>query len=244
MYSFTSRIRFSETDVNSCLTLTGLMNYFQDCTTFQSESIGQGFSALRARSLAWILSSWQVRLHRLPKMGEEVIIGTLPYEFHGFFGFREFLLSTPEGERLCEAHSVWINMNIATGRPQKLTEQDLKGYELSERLGVEFPPRKIPLSATWDKEEPIKIYRHNLDSNRHVNNCQYISMAENYLEEGFLVTDMRVEYKQQGLLGDVFYPFIHRETGEEGERVLVLFNQGEDVTKPNPYAVVEFVSRK
>ena len=244
MYSFTSRIRFSETDENSCLTLTGLMNYFQDCTVFQTDSIGQGLEVVKARSLAWVLSSWQVRLHRLPKLGEEVITSTLPYDLHGFFGLREFLMATPEGERLCEAHSVWVNMNTKAGRPQRLTEEDMRGYELGERLGVEFPARKIPLPDCWEREEEFVIHRHNLDSNHHVNNCQYISMAESYLPEGFLVTGMRVEYKQQGLLGDVFYPMIHREAGEEGEKVLVLFNQGKNPESLNPFAVVEFVSRR
>ena len=37
-YSFTSRIRYSEIGEDGCLTLPGLINYFQDCSTFQSEA--------------------------------------------------------------------------------------------------------------------------------------------------------------------------------------------------------------
>ena len=36
-YYFDSRIRYSELDENLCLPLHGLINYFQDCSTFQSE---------------------------------------------------------------------------------------------------------------------------------------------------------------------------------------------------------------
>ena len=34
VYDFTSRVRYSETDADAKLSLTGIMNYFQDCSTF------------------------------------------------------------------------------------------------------------------------------------------------------------------------------------------------------------------
>ena len=41
-YSFKGRVRYSEIGENGCLTLPGIQDYYQDCCTFQSESIGQG----------------------------------------------------------------------------------------------------------------------------------------------------------------------------------------------------------
>ena len=37
IYSFDGRVRYSETGENGLLTLPGILNYFQDCSTFQSE---------------------------------------------------------------------------------------------------------------------------------------------------------------------------------------------------------------
>ena len=34
MYQFESRIRYSETGEDGCLTLTGMINYLQDCSIF------------------------------------------------------------------------------------------------------------------------------------------------------------------------------------------------------------------
>ncbi len=134
-------------------------------------------------------------------------------------------------------------MSILEGKPKKLTEEDVRGYDTSEKLDMEFPPRKIALPKEWERQEPITIHRQHLDFNHHVNNCQYISMAEDYLEGSFSEGLLRVEYKQQGLLGDIFYPFIHREKVEEGEKVIVVFNQEEEIEKPKPYAVVEFTRK-
>ena len=76
MYTFDSRIRYSETDSEGKLTLCALINYFQDCSTFQSEDIGRGLQFLKEHDLAWVLCSWQIVVDRYPKMGEKVTIGT------------------------------------------------------------------------------------------------------------------------------------------------------------------------
>lgn len=41
-YSFDSCVRFSEVGEDQKLTLGSVINYFQDCSTFQSESLGAG----------------------------------------------------------------------------------------------------------------------------------------------------------------------------------------------------------
>ncbi len=62
-YSFDSRIRYSEIGENGCLTLPGILNYFQDCCTFHSESIGQGMEAVNKRERVWVLSAnWGKRM--------------------------------------------------------------------------------------------------------------------------------------------------------------------------------------
>ena len=42
MYSFDSRVRYSEVDEDRKLSLTGVINYMQDCSTFQSEDLNMG----------------------------------------------------------------------------------------------------------------------------------------------------------------------------------------------------------
>ncbi len=49
MYAFDSRVRYSEIDHQGTMTLPALINYFQDCSTFQSEDIGVGLEVLREK---------------------------------------------------------------------------------------------------------------------------------------------------------------------------------------------------
>ena len=44
-YKLEGRVRYSEIGEKGYLSLPGILNYFQDCCTFHSESVGQGMKA-------------------------------------------------------------------------------------------------------------------------------------------------------------------------------------------------------
>ena len=57
---------------------------------------------------------------------------------------------------------------------------------------------------------------HHLDTNRHVNNAQYISMAIDALRSQGQIVDARrifVQYKRMALLGDTIVPRVHEQDG-------------------------------
>ena len=76
MYEMRSRVRYSETDADARLSLVGIMNYMQDCSTQQSEDIGAGLEWLRRERRVWLLSSWQILVLKRPALGEEIRVRT------------------------------------------------------------------------------------------------------------------------------------------------------------------------
>ena len=80
MYTFDSRVRYSETGEDGLLSLPAIVDYFQDVSTFQSEDLGIGIDFLKEKDLLWVMSAWQVVVHRYPALGEKIRIGTIPYE--------------------------------------------------------------------------------------------------------------------------------------------------------------------
>ena len=52
-----------------------------------------------------------------------------------------------------------------------------------------------------------------LDTNNHVNNEEYIAMAQEYLPDDFCVCSMRAEYKKAALLHDTVIPIVKQEPG-------------------------------
>ncbi|MBD5471405.1 MAG: acyl-[acyl-carrier-protein] thioesterase [Lachnospiraceae bacterium] len=227
MYMFQSRIRYSETDKTGHLKLESLLDYFQDCSTFHSEDIGLGLDYCREHHVVWVMSSWQIVVKRYPLMGEKVTIGTLPYEFKGFVGYRNFCMKDEQGVEIACANTIWSLLSTDTGKPAKPDEKMLEGYKLEPKLPMEYAPRRIKIPENSVSGEPIVIKSHHLDTNQHVNNGQFIRIAMESLEQDFPVIQLRAEYKKQVLLGDILTPHISRT--DEGRHVVVLENGEGDV---------------
>ncbi|MCR5153969.1 MAG: acyl-[acyl-carrier-protein] thioesterase [Lachnospiraceae bacterium] len=207
MYSFTTKVRFSEVDVNKILTVNSLINYFQDCSTFHSEDVGLGFSYLNSVNRVWLMISWQVKINRLPGFGEEVEIGTWPYEFKGMYGKRIFTLKEAKtGEMLAYANSIWCYADDKTFVPAKILPENTAGYEMEPPLEMEEMGRKIPLPEGMVEKSAFTVDYAALDCNKHVNNGQYIRMAMDYLPDGFEVGGFMAEYKKMAFLGDTVIP--------------------------------------
>ena len=211
MYSFDSRIRFSEVDSDSKLMLNTLLDYFQDCSTFQSEDLGLGVGYCRQLNLVWLMSYWQIDIVELPKLGDRVKIGTFPYEFKGCFGFRNFFMENEKQEKLAVANSLWTLMDTEKMVPGRPTEEMKIGYAIEEKLDMEYLPRKIKFEGEYEILEPVEVKEMHLDSNMHVNNGQYVRIACEYLPKGFPVKRLRASYHKSALLGDKMYPYIYSQ---------------------------------
>ena len=80
-YEFEARVRYSEIGHRGTMTIPALINYFQDCSTFHSETVGLGMEHLRQEKKAWVLSYWQIVVGRCPKLCEKITVGTFATEF-------------------------------------------------------------------------------------------------------------------------------------------------------------------
>ena len=80
--------------------------------------------------------------------------------------------------------------------------------------------------------EPLLITRSLLDTNHHMNNGQYVRIAEQLLPPDVRLSGFRVEYKKEARLGAHLYPK-YKKNGE-------LFTVALTDEAGSPYASVEF----
>lgn len=232
MYQWDGRVRFSEVGEDRRLTLNSIVDYFQDCSTFQSEELGNGIEVMERMNRRWVLSSWQIVVNEYPKLGERIVTGTWPYDFNRFLGGRNFIMYGDEGKVLAYANSLWTYLNSENGRPVRFDEEIIGLYKLEPKYEMAYADRKINLPETMEKAQSFPVDIHHLDSNHHVNNGQYVKMAGQYLPKDFRIYQMRAEYKKSALLGDWICPKVSIET----DQVIVSL----DDRSGNPFAVVEF----
>lgn len=235
MYTFDSRIRYSEIDHHRKITLAAIINYFQDCSTFQSESLGFGISRAKGErpKRAWVLSYWQVIVSRYPAFGENIRVGTWATGFKGFLGERNFQMLDEDGNQVACAHSVWVFMDMEKGRPVRPPQEEVRAYGMEEPLDMDYAPRKIRLPQETAEGKSFPVRKYHIDTNEHVNNCQYVQMALEALEEEICVRQVRVEYKKSAVYHDIILPKIAREK----DRTVVELCSEEGI----PYAVVELI---
>lgn len=231
MYQMEGRVRFSETDEKRKLSAGAIVDYFQDCSTFQTEDLGVGFSYLIPKKLTWILLYWQIVVEEYPVLGDKITVGTLPYEFKGFLGKRNFFLEK-EGRKIIKADSLWTLMDVEKMLPVKIPDRMAEAYTLEEKLDMNYLPRKISVAGEEEAGEPFDIQNHHLDCNHHVNNGQYIKMAISYLPGDFEIGQIRAEYKKQAHLKDIIYPYVY---WEDNKCYVCLCDE-----EKKPYVVTEF----
>ncbi len=236
MYAFDSRIRYSEVGYHGTVTLPGIINYFQDCSIFQSESLGYGIDYLKREGKAWVLSGWQIVINRYPELGETVKVCTWPTGFKGAVGERNFQMLDGDGKTAAFANSVWVYMDVKRKRPVRPCEKEITAYGIEKPLEVEFAPRKIQLPEDFTEGRPVQVQRRHIDTNGHMNNCQYIQIALEALEEEIRVRQVRAEYKKPAVYQDILLPRIARK---ETSIVEELCDSG-----GKPYAVIEFTGEK
>lgn len=230
-YTIAGRVRFSEIDHSRRMTLPAIINYFQDSSIFHSESIGYGLDFLGARNRAWVLSAWQIVIDRYPELGEEIRVSTFASGFKGICGDRNFYMKDGQGEITAYANSLWVYMDIEKGRPVKPDAKEVEAYGVSEPLEMETAPRKIALPERMTEGMPFPVRKYHIDTNEHVNNCQYIQMAKE-LYEGDPVRQVRAEYKKSAVYNDMIVPRVGRE---QGRTVVELCS-----TEGQTFAAVEF----
>ncbi len=234
-YEFESRVRYSEVGVDKKLTLCSVVDYFQDCAIFHAEASGNQVDYMGKIGMAWLVLSWQIEVLRLPELGEKIYAQTWAYGFKAFYGYRNCALLDADRSYLAKANSIWVLIDMKTGHPAKATPEIYDGYAIEPKLDMQYSSRKILLPDESEKQEPITVGLQHLDTNRHVNNGQYIHMAEEYLPKDFETKRLCVEYRQQAHLNDTIVPCVYRDDNAvtvglcspEGKPYAVVRHEGE-----------------
>ena len=208
IFEYTDTVRYSKVDGELKLSIPAMIDYFQDAAISQSEELGVGTKVLNARSMAWFLISWDVRIRRRPGVEERIVVGTYPYRFRGMLGSRAVYMKTPDGEVLAEADAQWALMDTAHMRMTRIPEDILLHYELGEGPLFEAKGRKIAVPEGGTAHDPVPVQEYMLDNNGHVNNGQFVHLAMSYAPKGAEITELRVEYKKQARPGDTITPVV------------------------------------
>lgn len=202
MYTYEMNAGYSVMDESLQMTIPAILDCFQDAAIFEAQNSEITVEYLYDRQLAWLLGSWQIVIERRPRLNERIKIATSPYDFRGFLGYRNFTLTGEDGSMIVRGASIWTLMDTQRLLPAKPTQELIHGYEMGEKLDMEYAPRKIALLGDGVEAEHFQVRKYQIDSNRHMNNVEYVKLAMETLPKEASIKELRVEYKKAAHEGD------------------------------------------
>ena len=233
MYELRSRVRYSEADERGRLSVTGIMNYLQDCCTMQAEDLGVGLSYLQENHIGWFVTSYQIKLlDEMPMVGEMIVVKTWPYQFRGMFGYRNFTIESEDGHVYVESDSLWILMNLDKLTPVRLPQKMQEVYTTDPQLAGNWNLHKRKLPEQMTEQYDFVVTKMHLDTNHHMNNARYVEAARECVAPDKSVKEIYVEFRKSAVLQDQ----VHCWSSLQDDRATVaLKNQEDDI-----FAIVEF----
>ena len=213
MYTFRSRVRYSECDEHARLSLLGLIDYFQDCSGFHTESTARNMAALTADGLAWMVAASQLQIQELPSYGEHITVRTWNYAHRGIMADRCYELVGEDGRLCAQGDTKWFLYSFEQGRPVRISDEEIAVYA-SDEPRTDMPPtkRKLSFAGEGTPMPSVTVVSQMLDTNHHVNNAQYVEIARTEADIATAdIASVHVQFAKMALLGDEMRPLLFAE---------------------------------
>lgn len=206
MYTWDTRVLYSQLGPDGRLSLAGLLDLFQDIATLHAHDFGSGLDVMSASGRAWLMSRWRVRLGDLPRSGANIRVCTQAYESRRALNRRRFSLQDEQGRELAVADSLWTLVDVASGAPTSAAQVVERYLEPGDGPDLGDLPRKVLTPAETAAGEAFFITDDLLDTNHHVNNVRSVALAQRFVPEDLAFSALAVDYHRPLLPGQQVLP--------------------------------------
>ena len=160
-----------------------LLYLAQEAAGAHCDSLSLSWEALAEKGLFWAVIRTHVRVERLPKLHEKVIVRTWPMPTTRTAFPRAVVICDEEGKPLVHVLSLWVLMDIKS-RSMVLPGKsgiDVPGQLTGSEIAV--PGSLIPFSGEKTVTRTVRFSE--LDRNGHMNNTYYLDWAADLLQAEF-----------------------------------------------------------
>lgn len=184
--------------------LVAVLNVLQDMADSHANLMGLGFDYCHEHGLAWVGANYHLKIERLPKWGEEILIQTWPAQEKKLGAVRDFRVVDEAGNDIIIASSQWILIDFARKRPVAIREH-LPFYQVVDDRILETDFLKIFEPEKIDYVKDFEVRFDDIDINGHVNNAVYPlwaleSIMPEYREKK-QIAELEIAFKKEGFLG-------------------------------------------
>lgn len=210
------------------LSMPALFGLIQEISSEHVNKCNIGWQNLRKSNLFWVLSKIHIKIARLPKWSEEIIIRTWGKCHDLLVNPRDYEMEDNEGNLMMKATSSWVILDAENGKIKKLDEfDDRLVYPKEKEDAITTRAPKVPKINIQEECNFNIVLNSDIDMNKHVNNAHYVQWALDSVDQLFRQTHHLVEvvinYLSQAKLGD-YYGIISKHIAEN-EYITSIFSK-------------------
>lgn len=169
------QLPYSACDFTGCWRPSAILETMQEIAGSHSLLLNCGRDDMMKKNIVWVITRIEVKMNRYPVAEEEIIITTFPKEVRRWFFPRYFTFSTPQGEILGHASTIWVLLDINTRKmvpPTDIIALMPDNSDIQAPMGLPSPTKLL-------SDDNIKMVDYqplysDIDVNFHVNNTKYI----------------------------------------------------------------------
>jgi len=210
-YSKSFYVNSYETDCNQGLKLHCLFSWFSEIAWEHAKLLGVGFEELSGSDCFWVLAGIMLKIRKLPKWQDNVILRTWPSGTSGLYFTREFEVIDKNNNRIASAGSSWVIINRKTHKPTLHVKYSFLEKRCGDKLDETSFTKIRNLQNSVSVGVEIAKYA-DIDMHDHINNSVYIRWVENILADHNIdkISALKVQYLNEVKLGDKIELFMHK----------------------------------
>ncbi len=176
------RVTFGECDAFGRMTPGSALRRFQEIATEQCERLGFDNAFYQRTGTAFLLAKLSLLvLARMPHLGEAVTVHTQAYGMRRAVYHRVTALHAQNGDKLCEADSRWVLVDVEARRILRKPLEEFTAYFNGEPDAAGMHPMEMPKPGELLPLGELCAGYSVCDRNGHVNNTRYVDMMCDHL---------------------------------------------------------------
>ena len=214
MYEKDFTVEYVDVDSNNKLSNYGIFKYLQEMGCLHADACKCGINDVERISACWILLDWKLHVFYRPSWNTHFHIKTWLSKIDQVSCYRDFEITGIGGEKIAVATSRWVLVDIHSGHITKITQDIVEAFGITNSSLCEERIEKIIEPEVYENTFKYTILKRDIDTNKHLNNLNYILLASEMLPDNTYYSRIDVMYKKQCFLNDTIVFKSHMENDE------------------------------
>lgn len=198
-----------------------MLSLFEETAFSHCDVSGWDVYRLRNAGYGWILIRGGFSMERYPAYREHFTIETWLSASRHFYGNREFIVRGGDGTPIGTAHSLWVFYDLEHRKPVKVLDDILAVWAPDpDRTIPRDEDVAAPAITSMDRERSYDVRLHDIDTNGHVNNVNYLEWAleavPQDVQDGSVLATVEGAYLHEVKYGQRVRPALEQMPGGPG----------------------------